>query len=142
MKKTFVPKQSDKITEWVHFDAGDQILGRVASEIAKSLLGKDNPKFAYNEVMGKKVVVTNAEKVKTTANKMLTKIYYRHTGFPGGIRSETLGQKMAKDPTEVLRSAVKGMLPKNKLRDQRMANLYIYTGETHPHEAQLNGTKG
>jgi len=118
------------------------VLGRVATEIAKLLMGKDEATYTPGVMSGNKVVVTNSAKIAVTGNKMADKTYFRHTRYPGGIKQATLEEVMAKDPTKPLRMAVKGMLPKNKLQKRYMANLHIYAGEEHPHTAQENkGTK-
>lgn len=135
-KTTFVNKET-LVRKWQKFDATDQILGRFATKIASALAGKTRADYTAHADMGDKIVVTNAAKIKVTGKKETDKIYYRHTGYPGGIKSETYKEKMAKDPTDVIRVAVEGMLPKNKLRKVRMSNLYIYKDETHPHEANL-----
>jgi large subunit ribosomal protein L13 len=128
-------KREDK---WYLVDAKDQILGKISEKIAILLTGKDNPNYTPSQNWGGKVVVINAEKIKVTGKKMEDKQYIRHTGFPKGLRSESLESLMVRLPTEALRRSVSGMLPKNKLRKERLANLYIYAGEEHPHTAQLN----
>ncbi len=133
---TYVPDTRNINREWSFIDANDRVLGDVASEIATKLIGKHRPDYVPNANMGDKVVVTNADKVAVTGKKMRNKVYYRHTGYPGGIRSETLGHLFQRDARQVIRRAVKGMLPRNKLLKQRMANLYIYEGAEHPHKAQ------
>jgi large subunit ribosomal protein L13 len=132
--KTTVVKSKD--INWQFVDATDKILGRLTTDIAKTLMGKDNANFSYRANTGSKVVVTNASKIKVTGKKLDGKKYYKHTGFPGGIREEKLGDLLARKPEEVIRKAVKGMLPKNKLQKERLNNLYIYSGPNHPHEAQ------
>lgn len=134
---TTTPKKENINPTWYLIDADGQILGTVASEIAKILIGKRNPMFATHMNMGGKVVVINAKNVKVTGNKEVKKVYYRHTGFPGGIKEETLGHLMERRPTEALRRAVNGMLPKNKLQNERMKNLFIYEGSQHPHAGQI-----
>ena len=121
--------------QWHFIDASDQILGRVSVKIAKLLMGKNKAIFTPNEIVGDKVVVTNAEKIRFTGQKLKDKVYIHHTGFPKGLRSENLENLFARRPTEVLRKSVKGMLPKNRLRDKIMKNFYIYTGSEHPHQA-------
>ena len=135
-KTTFVKKEA-YTRKWQKLDASDQVLGRFASKVASVLSGKTRADYTAHVDMGDKVVITNAAKIKVTGKKETDKIYYRHTGYPGGIKSETFKEKMVKDPTEVIRLAVEGMLPKNKLRKTRMSNLYIYKDEIHPHEANL-----
>ena len=137
MNKTIFVKKENYIRTWKHIDASDQILGRLASKIASMLTGKTKADYTAHMDMGDKVVVVNASKIKVTGNKETDKIYYKHTGYPGGIKSATFKEKMEKDPTHVLKLAVEGMLPKNKLRKTRMSNLYIYKDDKHPHEANL-----
>lgn len=127
--------------EWYFMDAKDKILGKVAVDIVTKLTGKNKPEYQPYMNTGAKVVVTNAESIAVTGKKSTEKIYYRHTGFPGGLKSETLGTLLNRKPTDVLRKAVSGMLPKNKLRKIRLANLYIYPGEQHPHQAQIKDAK-
>lgn len=137
MKKTYSPKKEDLVQKWQVIDAKGRVLGRVSSEIASLLTGKNNPRYATHINVGGKVVVINAELVEVTGNKLLEKKYHRHTGYPGGIKSETLEKLLARRPEEAIRRAVSGMLPKNKLRKERLANLYIYRGGEHPHQAQI-----
>lgn len=122
--------------KWCFIDATDKILGKVAEEASVVLIGKDNPEYAPNQNMGGVVVITNAEKIKVTGGKMDKKIYYHYTGFPGGLREQKLKDVYAKDPTKILEKAINGMLPKNRLRSERMNNLHIYKGSEHPHKAQ------
>ena len=135
-KTTFL-NIKDKEDKWHLIDANDQILGDVATKISNILIGKNKPEFTPNQNWGDKVVVINAEKIKVTGKKMVDKKYIHYTGYPGGLRSENLESLLSRRPTEVLRKAVSGMLPKNKLRKTRLASLHIYTGEEHPHQAQL-----
>jgi len=135
--KTFAPNPDKVGKNWIHMDATDKVLGKLSTDIVKALMGKNKPEFAPNENIGDKVVVTNSAKVATTGTKMKKKMYYHHTGFPGGLRTESLENLMKRDSTEVIRKAVKGMLPKNKLQKERLANLYIYKGAEHPHKAQI-----
>lgn len=121
---------------WVLIDAKDQILGRLAVEVASILRGKTKPTFTPSVDMGDFVVVVNAEKVRVTGKKLTDKVYSRHTGYPGGLRQETLGQVLAKHPERAVERAVKGMLPKNKLGRQLFTKLKVYVGPSHPHEAQ------
>jgi len=113
----------------IHIDAAGQVLGRVATIVAKNLMGKHKAFYTPHLNVGDRVVITNAAKVKVTGAKLKNKVYYRHTGYPHGLRSETLGSLMIRRPDEALRRAVEGMLPKNKLRSRRMANLRIYARE-------------
>lgn len=117
-------------------DAKDQRLGRLATRIADSLRGKNKPDFTPNIDTGDFVVVVNAGKIAVTGKKMQDKIYYRHTGYPGGLKQRTLSQMLEKKPEEVLRIAVKGMMPKNRLGRAQIKKLKIYAGPGHPHQAQ------
>jgi large subunit ribosomal protein L13 len=138
LNKTYVPKLKTAYQkEWVKFDAEGEILGKLATKIAESLMGKDKADYTPFMDLGAKVVVTNATKVKVTGAKELNKKYYWHTGYPGGIKEETYKKRMSRKPEEIIRNAVKGMLPKNKFRKHRLANLYIYEGSEHPHTAQV-----
>ena len=110
-------------------DAKNQILGKVAVKAAKLLIGKDKVNYAPNLNLGDKVVVVNTDKVTVTGNKQLNKVYRKHTGFPGGLKSQNLVQMSKKDSTKILRTAISGMLPKNKLRNTRLSNLKIYKGD-------------
>ncbi|EKD99559.1 MAG: 50S ribosomal protein L13 [uncultured bacterium] len=136
MKKTFAPNPEKVIKKWHFINAEGEILGKVAVNVAKKLMGKEKAVFTPNEELGDKVVVTNVEKIAVTGNKDEKKVYHHYTGFPGGLRTETLGHMRKRKPTEILRLAVTNMLPRNKLRKLRMANLYIYAGAEHPHKAQ------
>ena len=127
--------------KWRIIDAEGKVLGRLAVEIANALRGKDKPSFTPNQDCGDFVVVTNAEKVVITGNKAEQKIYHRHSGFNGGHKMETQGNLLQRRPTEVLRRAVKGMLPHNRLSDRLITKLKIYAGTEHPHEAQLAAAK-
>ncbi len=134
--KTYSPKASEIKHEWYLVDAEDKTLGRLASEIAKVLRGKHKPIYAPHLDTGDYVVVINAEKVHVTGNKLDQKMYYRHSGYPGGLKSVTLREQLERRPTRVIRSAVKGMLPHNRLGRAMMRKLKIYAGESHPHQAQ------
>lgn len=136
MNKSYMPKKNEFDTEWHFVDAEGKVLGRIATEIASTLVGKDKPTYTPGVLPKVKVVVTNAAKVAVTGNKEDDKIYYRHSDYPGGIKQETLGEVRAKDSTKIIERAVKGMLPNNKLRKRFMANLYVYEGTEHPHKAQ------
>lgn len=136
--KTTVTKKEDIRREWHLVDVEGKILGSVASDIARLLLGKNKANYTPNLNMGDKVVVTNASKIEVTGKKLKNKIYRHSTGYPGALREESLEHLLERKPTEVLRRAVWGMLPKNKLRKERIRNLYIYKEEEHPHKAQLN----
>jgi len=136
MNKTYAPNPKELTPEWYFIDANGQILGKVATEITKLLLGKDKATYTSGVPSGNHVVVTNAAKIAVTGNKMRDKTYYRHSNYPGGLKKETLDQLMRKDPTKAIERAVKGMLPGTKLRKKYMANLHVYEGSEHPHEAQ------
>ena len=121
---------------WVLIDAEDEVLGRLASKVAFILRGKDKVNFTPHVDTGDNVIIINAEKIKLTGNKVSEKEYVRHTGYPGGQRFATPKILFASKPTEIIRSAVSGMLPKNKLGDALRRNVYIYAGTEHPHAAQ------
>jgi large subunit ribosomal protein L13 len=133
---TQVVKQSDIKRNWYVVDLENQILGRAATEIARVLRGKHKAIYSPSVDAGDFVIVLNADKVKLTGNKMADKMYYRHTGYPGGIRSANAAQLLEKKPEELIRKAVKGMLPKNKLGRQMFKKLKVYAGSEHPHSAQ------
>ncbi len=122
--------------EWVLVDATDEILGRLASKVAKILRGKHKALFTPHVDCGDHVIIINADKIKLTGNKWEDKTYVRHTGYPGGQRFKTAEQMMAKKPTFMVEKAIKGMLPKNKLGSQMYRNLRVYAGGEHPHTAQ------
>ena len=134
--KTFSPKAADISHEWWVVDATDLPLGRLASEIAQLIRGKHKPTFAPHVDGGDFVVVVNAEKVAVTSGKSQEKIYYRHSGYPGGLKEETFESLLERRPEQVLERAVKGMLPKNRLGRQLGNKLKVYAGPEHPHAAQ------
>ncbi|SMO77886.1 LSU ribosomal protein L13P [Balnearium lithotrophicum] len=134
--KTFMQRKEDVQRDWYVVDATGKTLGRLASEIAKILMGKHKPTYTPHVDGGDFVVVVNAEKVFVTGKKLDKKVYYWHTGYPGGLKQATLKELLQKKPEEVIRLAVRGMLPKNKLRDRRMKRLKVYAGPEHPHKAQ------
>ena len=134
--KTFSPKPEDITREWFVVDAEDQILGRLANQIAHRLRGKHKPEFAPHVDSGDFIVVVNCEKIKVTGKKMADKMYYRHTGYPGGLKEANLETMLEKKPEDVIRKAVQGMLPKNRLGRAMMKKLKIYVGTEHPHTAQ------
>jgi large subunit ribosomal protein L13 len=134
--KTYSAKPGEITREWYLVDAEGKTLGRLATQIADTLRGKRKPQYTPHVDTGDFVIVVNAEKIKVTGNKLDQKRYYRHSGYPGGIRSRTLREQLDRRPTEVLRVAVKGMLPKNRLARQQITKLKIYAGPEHPHEAQ------
>ena len=134
--KTCITKTSEIERQWHVIDAADKVLGRMATEVAKLLMGKHKPIFSRNQDTGDYVVVINAEKVRVTGNKAKQKLYYRHSGYPGGLRSVSLEEMMQTKPTWVIEHAVKGMLPHNRLGASMLKKLKVYVGETHPHLAQ------
>ena len=134
--KTFMQKKEEVQRDWYLVDATGKTLGRLASEIAKILIGKHKPTYTPHVDGGDFVVVINAEKIHATGKKLDKKIYYRHTLYPGGLKETTLRKMLQEKPEEVIRLAVRGMLPKNKLRDRRMKRLKVYAGPEHPHAAQ------
>lgn len=136
MIRTYSPRASEIERQWFVVDATGQRLGVLASHIAVVLEGKHKPTFATHIDTGDHVIVLNAEKVDIGGSKTEQKVYSRHSGYPGGLRQETLGQLLARRPEEVIRRAVKGMLPRNKLGVQQLRKLKIYAGSEHPHEAQ------
>jgi len=136
VQKTYVPKASELDNQWVLVDANDQLLGRIAAQIASVLLGKNKPQFTPGVDTGDFVVVINAEKVRVTGTKLDDKVYYHHSGHPSGIKDITLRQQLAKHPDRVMRSAVWGMLPHNKFGRKLIKKLKIYAGPEHPHAAQ------
>jgi len=134
--KTYTPKPEDIQREWFVIDAKDQTLGRLAARIAHILRGKHKPIFAPHTDTGDYVIVVNADKIRVTGKKLDQKIYYRHSNYPGGFRTETLRDLMQRHPDRVIQTAVRGMLPRNRLGRQMIKKLKIYEGANHPHEAQ------
>jgi large subunit ribosomal protein L13 len=134
--KTFTATPSTIKREWCVVDATDKTLGRLATELARRLRGKHKPEFTPNMDTGDHMVVINAEKVKVTGNKLEDKMYYRHTGYIGNLKSINLGKQLEQHPERVIQSAVKGMLPKNPLGRAMFRKLHVYAGPNHPHEAQ------
>jgi large subunit ribosomal protein L13 len=134
--KTYNAKPGEVTREWFVVDAQDQILGRLATRIADALRGKLKTRYTPNVDTGDFVVVVNAEKVKLTGNKLAQKMYYHYSGYPSGLRAQTAAEVLAKKPEDIIRLAVKGMLPKNKLNRKILDKLKVYTGPAHPHEAQ------
>jgi large subunit ribosomal protein L13 len=134
--KTYSAKPTDVTRKWYVIDASEDNLGRVATRVAKLLTGKDKPMFTKHIDVGDYVVVINAGKITVTGEKMDSKMYYRHSQYPGALKELTLREKMEKDPTYALTHAVRGMLPVNKLRDGRLDRLKVYAGSEHNHEAQ------
>jgi len=134
--KTFQAKPTDVNREWILIDASEAPLGRLSTKIATLLTGKGKPTFTKHIDMGDYVVVINAEKLVVTGTKLDDKKYYRHSQYPGSLKTATLSEKLVKDPTDVIYLAVKGMLPKNKLMAERLNRLKIYVGEAHAHHGQ------
>jgi large subunit ribosomal protein L13 len=131
--KTYSTKASDIKREWHIIDASDKVLGRFATQVASLLMGKHKPMYSPNLDTGDFVVVINAAKVQVTGNKMKQKLYYRHSGYPGGLKSISLEKMMQTHPTRVIEHAVKGMLPHNRLGAKMFKKLKVYAGDTHPH---------
>ena len=136
MNKTYVPPQDSLTHEWFVVDATDQRLGRLASEIASILRGKNKPEYTPHLDTGDFVIVINAEKVKVTGKKRTQKVYHSHSGRPGGMKTQTFAQLQARLPERIVEHAVKGMLPKNSLGRQLFTKLKVYAGGEHPHQAQ------
>lgn len=135
--KTYSTKASDIKREWYVIDATDQILGRLSTRIAGLLMGKHKPMFNRHLDVGDYVVVTNAEKIRVTGDKLNQKSYYRHSGYPGGLKSVSLGRMLETYPTRVIENAVKGMLPQNRLRARMMKRLRVHVGDAHPYQGQV-----
>lgn len=134
--KTYYAKPGEVEREWLLIDAQDQILGRVASKAAQILRGKHKPTYTPHVDTGDFVVIVNADKIRVSGNKMTDKEYYRHSGYPGGLKCETFEEAMEKHPERVIEHAVKGMLPKNTLGRAMAKKLKVYAGAEHPHMAQ------
>ncbi|RLE10843.1 50S ribosomal protein L13 [Candidatus Aerophobetes bacterium] len=134
--KTYIPKVEDIEKRWYLVDAEGKVLGRLASKIARILSGKNKPIYTPHLDVGDFVVVINAEKVRVTGGKEKKKIYYHHSGYPGGLKSWTYEELLKKDPSRIIRKAVQGMLPKNKLGRRMLKKLKVYPGPEHPHQAQ------
>jgi large subunit ribosomal protein L13 len=138
--KTYSTKASDIKREWHVFDASDRILGRLATEVASLLMGKHKAMFTRNLDTGDCVVIINADKIRVTGNKAKQKLYYRHSGYPGGLKSISLEKLMQTNPTRVIEYAIKGMLPHNRLGASMLKKLRVYAGDSHPHLAQTQAT--
>ena len=136
MKKTYVTKQEELQRQWYVVDAAGQTLGRLAAQVASVLRGKHKPVYSPSVDAGDFVIVVNAEKVQVTGRKLDQKMYYRHSGYPGGLKEITLRNLLQQHPTRVIEHAVRGMLPKNRLGRQVFRHLKVYAGSEHPHEAQ------
>ena len=134
--KTYVATPATRERNWLVVDANGQTLGRLATQIADALRGKRKPEYTPHCDTGDFVIVVNAEKISVTGNKRQEKRYYRHSGYPGGLRSRTLAEMLDRRPEEVIRKAVKGMLPRNRLGRRQITKLKVYAGPEHPHAAQ------
>ena len=134
--KTYVATPADRQRDWYVVDAEGKTLGRLATRIADTLRGKLKPEYTPHVDTGDFVVVVNAEKIHVTGDKLAQKRYWRHSGYPGGIKSRTLAEMLERRPEEVIRKAVKGMLPRNRLARQQLRKLKVYAGAEHPHQAQ------
>ena len=134
--KTYSLKKEEVQRNWFVVDATDRVLGRVATKIADKIRGKDKPTFTPHTDGGDYVIVINAEKIKVTGSKRNNKIYYRHSLYPGGLKSQTFKELNKKNPERIIEEAVKGMLPKNKLGKSIIKKLKVYSGSEHPHESQ------
>ena len=134
--KTKSYKNTDLDKKWLLLDARDETLGRLSSKIASILMGKNKAQYTPHNDLGDYVVVVNAEKIRVTGNKDIQKKYYKHTGYPGGLKSSTFSEIIEKNPENVILKAVKGMLPKNKLSNSMISKLKVYEGDNHPHAGQ------
>lgn len=134
--KTFSPRQQDIVSKWYLVDAKNQVLGRLASQVARILRGKHKPIFAPHVDVGDNVIIINAEKIRVTGKKAQQKRYKRHTGYPSGLRETVYEDILAKYPERILEHAIKGMLPKNRLGRKMLKKVRIYTGKEHPHVSQ------
>jgi large subunit ribosomal protein L13 len=136
VQKTYYPKAGEIEPQWYVLDAEDMNLGRLAARIARLLLGKDKPQYTPGVDTGDFVIVINADKISVTGNRLDEKIYYRHSGFPGGLKKISMRDQLAKHPERVLEAAVKGMLPHNRMGRKLIRKLKVYSGPDHPHSAQ------
>ncbi len=134
--KTYAAKPKDITRNWYLVDASDASLGRIASVVARHLMGKQKPLFSPHIDCGDGVIVINAAKLKLSGTKLTNKLYYRHSGYPGNLKTASAGEILTRDPAQLISRAVKGMLPANKLRPEWLKRLKIYGGESHEHEAQ------
>jgi len=134
--KTYVPKEGEVQKSWFVIDAKGKVLGRVAAEAAKLLRGKHKPQYTPFLDCGDHVIIVNADKIRVTGNKSQAKMYYRHSGYPGGLKEVNFAAMMQKHPTRAVFEAVRGMLPHNRLGRKIMTNVRVYAGDDHPHEAQ------
>jgi len=140
MVKTYSTKASDIKREWHVIDASDKVLGKIATQVASLIMGKHKPIFCRYLDVGDFVVVINAEKVRVTGNKAKQKLYYRHSGYPGGLKSVSLEKMLETHPTRVIEHAVKGMLPHTRLGAKMMKKLRVYAGDAHPYGGQIKAT--
>ncbi len=138
--KTYSTKPADIKREWHVIDASGKVLGKLATQVASLLMGKHKPIFSRNLDTGDFVVVVNADKVRVTGNKAQQKLYYRHSGYPGGLKSISLEKMMQTNPTRVIEYAVKGMVPHTRLGASMMKKLKVYVGETHPHPVPVKAS--
>ncbi len=134
--KTYVATPADRERHWLLVDASGKTLGRLATQVAEALRGKRKAEYTPHVDTGDFIIVVNADRVEVTGNKRQTKIYRKHTGFPGGLRERTFDEMQRRNPEEIIRRAVKGMMPRNRLARQQLGKLKIYAGPDHPHEAQ------
>jgi large subunit ribosomal protein L13 len=132
--KTYSPKPREVQQDWYVVDATGKTLGRLATQIAQTITGKLKPQYAPHVDTGDYVIVLNCDKIRVTGNKLTQKIYYRHSGFPGGLKQRTLQEQLDRHPEEVIRKAVKGMVPRNRMGASQLKKLKIYQGGEHPHE--------
>jgi large subunit ribosomal protein L13 len=136
VQKTYYPKGKKAPSRWVVVDADGQNLGRLATRVSQALLGKTRPDYTPGVDLGDTVIVINAEKVAISSGRLEDKVYYRASGFPGGLKATPIKEQLAKHPERVIESAVRGMLPKNRQRRRLMGRLHVYAGAKHPHTAQ------
>jgi large subunit ribosomal protein L13 len=134
--KTYVATPSDREREWLVVDATGQTLGRLATRIADALRGKRKPAYTPHVDTGDFVIVVNAEKISVTGSKRSSKLYHRHSGYPGGLKTRTFEEMLARRPEEIIRLAVKGMVPRTRLGRKQLTKLKVYAGAEHPHQAQ------
>ena len=136
MNKSFMANAQNIERKWYVIDATDLVLGRLSTEVAAILRGKHKPTFTPHVLCGDCVIIVNAEKVALTGSKLDDKMYYRHSGYPGGLKSRTAKRMLELQPQKVLEKSIRGMLPKNRLGDDMYRNLYVYVGPDHPHQGQ------
>ena len=139
--KTWTPKKGEVERKWLLIDAKDKVLGRLAAETARILRGKHKPQFVPHQDTGDFVIIINASKVRLTGRKLQQKVYYRHTQYPGGLRSTSFSKMMEKHPTRVIERAVKGMLPHNRRGRAMARRLKVYAEDSHPHQAQIKAQR-